>query len=508
MKDNQNHINDIFRCQIKEAFYKSSDLVEKHGGHYSYVFKRYYPDLYDAIFKITSFADKQKPAFRARIALILHDSYSIPICQHEDCNNEANISNIRPNDPIPIFCCSKCYHTASITRKRISDTIKNFSPEKKEARRQKTADTFNKIIADNPNYWKERAERSAKTKEERYGDPNYMSFGSESWYQMNEKKNGNRYYTNTEKAKETNRNKSDAQKQAEIEKRVNSFNAHKEADPNFVKNMVEKSKATRIANNGEDYTGRKKCKQTMIERYGVENAFQTDIAKEQSKKTNLERYGVEYYSQTDEYSIKVKETSQEKYGADNYSQTEECKAKIQQTNLIKYGVKCSFQADEVKEKIAQTNLERYGVENAMQNPDIRRKAQKKYFYDGFHFDSFPEIAYYVWLKDNNISFEYQPDVSFEYSCNEIVHKYIPDFMVEGQYVELKGLQFFEDKDPSKKMINPYDHNQDDVYEAKHQCMIKNNVMIMTDIDFNKYIEYAKKKFTSDEIKMMRTAQMR
>ena len=33
-------------------------------------------------------------------------------------------------------------------------------------------------------------------------------------------------------------------------------------------------------------------------------------------------------------------------------------------------------------------------------------------------------------------------------------------------------------------------------------------MIMTDIDFNKYIEYAKKKFTSDEIKMMRTAQMR
>ena len=92
----------------------------------------------------------------------------------------------------------------------------------------------------------------------------------------------------------------------------------------------------------------------------------------------------------------------------------------------------------------------------MQNPDIRRKAQKKYFYVCFHFDSFPEIAYYVWLKDNNISFEYQPDVSFEYLCNEIVHKYIPDFMVEGQYVELKGLQFFEDKDPSKKMINPYD----------------------------------------------------
>ena len=65
---------------------------------------------------------------------------------------------------------------------------------------------------------------------------------------------------------------------------------------------------------------------------------------------------------------------------------------------------------------------------------------------------------YIWLKDNNISFEYQPCSSFEYSCNEIVHKYIPDFMVEGQYVELKGLQFFEDKDPSKKMINPYDHN--------------------------------------------------
>ena len=28
------------------------------------------------------------------------------------------------------------------------------------------------------------------------------------------------------------------------------------------------------------------------------------------------------------------------------------------------------------------------------------------------------------------------------------------------------------------MINPYDRTQDDKYEAKHQCMLNNNVIIL------------------------------
>jgi hypothetical protein len=42
------------------------------------------------------------------------------------------------------------------------------------------------------------------------------------------------------------------------------------------------------------------------------------------------------------------------------------------------------------------------------------------------------------------------------------------------------------------MINPYDRKQDDKYEAKHQCMIKNNVHIITNC--KKYIEYVEMKY--------------
>ena len=34
------------------------------------------------------------------------------------------------------------------------------------------------------------------------------------------------------------------------------------------------------------------------------------------------------------------------------------------------------------------------------------KQKKRYVYDGRSFDSKPEIAFYVWLKDNGMDFEY------------------------------------------------------------------------------------------------------
>jgi len=42
------------------------------------------------------------------------------------------------------------------------------------------------------------------------------------------------------------------------------------------------------------------------------------------------------------------------------------------------------------------------------------------------------------------------------------------------------------------MINPFDRTQDAKYEAKHQCMIKNNVKILTDTKI--YENYIKNKY--------------
>lgn len=52
---------------------------------------------------------------------------------------------------------------------------------------------------------------------------------------------------------------------------------------------------------------------------------------------------------------------------------------------------------------------------------------------------------------------------------------MPDFKVNGIYVEIKGSQFFKF---DGTMQNPFNHSYDGLYEAKHQCMLNNNVIII------------------------------
>lgn len=118
-------------------------------------------------------------------------------------------------------------------------------------------------------------------------------------------------------------------------------------------------------------------------------------------------------------------------------------------------------------------------------------ALHKYTYNGLNFDSASELAYFIWLSDNDAHFEYQPKISFAYTYNGKTHAYHPDFIVENTFVEIKGAHFFE----NGKMINPYDRTQDGLYEAKHQCMLDNSVKIVTDYD--EYIKYVNDKYTKN-----------
>ena len=103
----------------------------------------------------------------------------------------------------------------------------------------------------------------------------------------------------------------------------------------------------------------------------------------------------------------------------------------------------------------------------------------------------------MWIK---VSFEAENDAFCEDFEDEIrkVMKQATDFLVEDNYVELKGSHFFENGDETKKMINPYDRTQDDFFEAKHQCMIKYEVTIITNV--NKYIKYVRQKYGKNFIK--------
>lgn len=99
------------------------------------------------------------------------------------------------------------------------------------------------------------------------------------------------------------------------------------------------------------------------------------------------------------------------------------------TSIAKYGVEFPASSDIIKQRVKIGFMKRYGVDNNMKSeiglknwkkafkekhgvdspfkdPAIRKMMHRKYAFDNMQFDSAPELALYVWLKDHNIEFEY------------------------------------------------------------------------------------------------------
>ena len=88
--------------------------------------------------------------------------------------------------------------------------------------------------------------------------------------------------------------------------------------------------------------------------------------------------------------------------------------------------------------------ERTGFDHPSHNPDVIKKIKQKYIYDNRFFDSSWEIAYYIWLKDHNIQFEFHPDIAFKYvTADGKEHKYFPDFKIGDEFIEIKGNHLLE-----------------------------------------------------------------
>lgn len=265
----------------------------------------------------------------------------------------------------------------------------------------------------------------------------------------------------------------------------------------------------------ENYRNDAKREQTLQTRYGegVINPYQAEEVRKKITQTNINKYGVSSYSQCDEFIAKMEATNMEKYGVPYYSQTEESKLRVKNTCLSVYGSENPLGNEGIKAKSRQTCQRRYGCDSPTQNREVFLKQRSKYTVDiskiwpSIHecmtFDSKAEIAFYIYCVDNNMSITYQPDVEFTYVFNGKTHTYFPDFNVDGKYIEIKGDQFFAN---DGAMICPY-HNEGEteeqydqrsaLYEAKHQCMIKNNVQIIRSDDQKKYIQYVSMKYGND-----------
>ena len=327
-----------------------------------------------------------------------------------------------------------------------------------------------------------------KTKKDRYGCEKYTNIAKRCETKM--KKYGDPHYSNRDKARKTQNSKSIEQKHAEVERRLSTRQRHAAEDPSFIERTVVKSIETRKRNNGDDYTGRNRCRQTLKNRYGIDNPMRIPESKEKIRRHSIETYGVEWHIASSEIREKSRQTCQKNYGVDNPFASREIIEQMRQHSIDKYGVECSWQRDDVKQKIKDTNRKTYGYEHAMQNPKIRAKAQANIRYGGVSFDSYPELCVYLWAKDNQIPFTYQPTVTFQYEHDGITHQYCPDFEICGLFYEIKGDHFFKDKDKNKEMVCPWDHSKDALYEAKHLCMLENGIIVLTSLEYQMFITYA------------------
>lgn len=292
------------------------------------------------------------------------------------------------------------------------------------------------------------------------------------------------------------------------------------------KEIRKKGTNTRLKENNGNYFSEKsieKMKNTNLEKHGKEFFTQTEEYKETVKKHNNEKFGCDYYVQTKECRTRLTETCQEKFGVDYYTQTEKCIEnhkklyeneeikndilnKTINTCLEKYECEYSFQSENNKikskqtklekygdenyvnpEKAEQTNLELYGYKRPAQSPDIDCSSHR-FSYNGLNFDSNWELKYYKYLIENNIEFTYKPKITLNFEYDGKIRTYKPDFIVEGKITEVKGDHFFK----NGKMICPWKHKNDTpekiewrngLFEAKHQCMIRNGVIILKQKEF-------------------------
>ncbi|MDR2436604.1 MAG: hypothetical protein LBD17_00815 [Endomicrobium sp.] len=112
-----------------------------------------------------------------------------------------------------------------------------------------------------------------------------------------------------------------------------------------------------------------------------------------------------------------------------------------------------------------------------------------YEYNSIHFDNSYELAYYIWLTDNERSFIYHPQASFEYvDENGVSHEYFPDFLVEGKFYEICCSQLFNESG------EPYNHYLKSFWWEKYNKMKEQDIIILREADVKPALEYCKKKY--------------
>lgn len=104
-----------------------------------------------------------------------------------------------------------------------------------------------------------------------------------------------------------------------------------------IKDKISKTKLSYDKDKKENI--QKKRKNTVLNKWGVDNVSKNILIKDKTKTSNIEKYGVEYPIMLDIFKEKVKETNIDKYGVDHISKNEIFRKKykmVKNSNYIQY----------------------------------------------------------------------------------------------------------------------------------------------------------------------------
>ena len=177
---------------------------------------------------------------------------------------------------------------------------------------------------------------------------------------------------------------------------LSQYHIHKPAK--LANELTQKTKLERYG--ASSYNNREKAKNTCIDKYGVENPFQSNEIKDKIKSTMIEKYGVDHPMQN--IDIAKKMSSHHDYASEKIKREETC--------LKKYGVTNAAKALYVRQKLS----------DSMSSLKVRSKVYDTKKRNSTFNISQPEEDYYdelvkIYGKDNIIR-QYKED-RYPFACD-------------------------------------------------------------------------------------------
>ena len=223
--------------------------------------------------------------------------------------------------------------------------------------------------------------------------------------------------------------------------------------------------------------------------------------KEKRAKTNLEKYGnANTFSLVD--NNKRKTALIEKFGGESPFCSKEIREKALNNRTGDYNTTSQAQQLRLK-KQSETLSKKYNMEitNPKQTPKARESAKKQlesqnyniyrkrgYVFENIRFDSSWELAYFIYMRDNNYNIKRNKEKFFKYFDNKnISHKYFPDFIVDGNYVEIKSSYIMDGED----------------WTYKKAIIEVNNITLISDDEIKKYFKYVYNKYGKNYLKQFK-----